>query len=789
MYVLSNIWFQKLIRHFFYSVDKVIFNFIPLIYQLLLDIVRTSILSQSALSSISHRIYELLAVFMVFKITFSLIMYVVNPDDFSDKSKGLSKLGTNVVISLSLLILTPFIFSYAYQIQTIILEDNSLATLVFGDDTSEDGKEKFTFVSAGDQIAFNTFIPFFVPNAAINELASCAILTVNNGAMFNEDCSGVDLENDGKYTDNPESMAGIADSSKNFSTDVVANYAYGVQNKSLGLVLRQDIVEANAEVTVGNNNKSTEFIIDYKYILSTIVGVIVLLLLLTFCMDVALRSIKLSFLQIIAPIPILSYIDPKSGKDGMFKKWYQLCYKTYLSLFVRLLALYFAVFIISKIDRMNDIIDGSYQTNMIVKIFVVIGALMFAKQLPKILEGLGIKLDGDGKFVLSPLKKFEDQALGGKNITGGVRGFAVGAMGALTGAGAARMISGAFRGFKSGKGWQETGKAEREMNAKMRTAIANGSSFGGRMLSRAAGTLGLPTLAEMDKRKIDDLEAQKKKIEREKIEPLNAAKEELEKRVKPLQEKKDRLKTVSGYKGKALKRAEQKIITENAKPSFSTLQSTIRSKEARIRAIEQDQSLSADRKAELLKDATDDLELTRFNAQKAYVDWNLAAEKARREGKKEFQVTDIDGSTRTFKTDTFDLDADIIGIKEDMERDLANDTTIQGINEERKSDGYEDDELFREVDSFSDISSVSDIAADESRRLEVGTHTSKASKNGHRRSKSTETISELETQQGDIDQQIRSVKSDEIEDINKQIRDIQSRDSYSAHTADDDAVK
>ena len=132
-------------------------------------------------------------------------------------------------------------------------------------------------------------------------------------------------------------------------------------------------------------------------------------------MDVALRSIKLAFLQLIAPIPILSYVDPKSGKDGLFKKWYEMCIKTFISLFVRLIALYFAVYIISRVAdmKMVDLIDGSYQTNAFVAIFIIIGALMFAKQLPKILEGLGIKLDGDGKFTLNPLRKLEKEALGG----------------------------------------------------------------------------------------------------------------------------------------------------------------------------------------------------------------------------------------------------------------------------------------------------------------------------------------------------------------------------------------
>jgi hypothetical protein len=232
-------------------------------------------------------------------------------------------------------------------------------------------------------------------------------------------------------------------------------------------------------------------------------------------MDLGVRSIKLAFLQLIAPIPIISYVDPKSGKDGLFKKWYQMCFKTYISLFVRLLALYFAVYIISMVADMQlvDIIDGSYVTNKLVAIFIIIGALMFAKQLPKILEGLGIKLDGDGKFTLNPLKKFEEGALGGKNITGMARGALAGTAGALSGAGAMRGLSGAWRGLTSGKGWKEAGKAELEMNRKMRQARLDGSSFGGRLGASLAGITGLRNESERLAVRKSELETDQKKYD------------------------------------------------------------------------------------------------------------------------------------------------------------------------------------------------------------------------------------------------------------------------------------
>lgn len=138
---------------------------------------------------------------------------------------------------------------------------------------------------------------------------------------------------------------------------------------------------------------------------------------------------------------------------------------------------------------------------------------MFAKQLPKMLEGLGIKLDGGGKFTLNPLKKFEEGALGGKNITGMARGALVGTAGMLTGAGVGAGLSGAWRGLTSGKGWKETGKATAEMNRKMRQAKLDGSTFGGRLGSRFAGSLGVPSASEHYEGRIHSIDEEIKNLD------------------------------------------------------------------------------------------------------------------------------------------------------------------------------------------------------------------------------------------------------------------------------------
>ena len=353
----------------------------------------------------------------------------------------------------------------AFSLQAKVLNDNILAKLLLGEkinpetsstdteqegtnnatssiNTEQEGTNNATIIdTAGNQMAFYVMLPFFLPNYSISSLSACTKLY--DGDQFNPDCQTA-LEG--------------AFNGKN--SQAATNYIYGVTYESLGLTFRADVAL--------ESDDNDRFYIDYKYPLSTATAVITCLLLITFCIDVGVRSVKLAFLQLVYPIPVISFMDPKSGKDGIFSKWYKMCLTTFLSLFIRLLALYFGIYVISRVGRHGivDNINGSEITNGWVKLFVIIGILMFVKQLPKLLENLGIKLDGDGKFTLNPLKRAFDEnngMFGAKGIK--KAGVAAGAAG-LAGAAAfgtnliarkgnpfsalAGAVSGARRGLTAG---------------------------------------------------------------------------------------------------------------------------------------------------------------------------------------------------------------------------------------------------------------------------------------------------------------------------------------------------
>ena len=502
--VIFVLFFEKILRRFFIGLDSVLFNFISTLYDLLMEISRTTILSQGEIARLAQRIELLLGIFMLFKLSFSLITYIVNPDDFSDKQKGFGKLIQSAVISLLMLVLVPYIFQMAFNLQTKILEGNILAKLIMGEDTGDDSYLN----SAGDDMAFDVMLPFFLPNTGLksSDLSACITIYDSNGD-FSKDC------------EDALTKTGI-------NNVTLHNYITGISERSLGLTFRTAmVIETPKDI-------DDEFIIDYKLLISTVVAVVVCLLLVTFCIDIGVRSVKLAFLQLIYPIPVISYMDPKSGKDGLFKKWYKMCFSTFLSLFVRLLALYFGIYIIYRVGQfgMYDVITGAQKTGFWLQVFIIIGVLMFVKQLPKILENMGIKLDGDGKFTLNPLKKIEEGDIGGKALKKAGIGVAAGGLAGAAAFGtnliarkgnvfsaAAGAVSGARRGLKSGLKGEKFGKAYTNSYGgamKARTSRADrkadGVGWGEMVTEKAKQTMGIHTLSEKNQSLAKEQEIRKK---------------------------------------------------------------------------------------------------------------------------------------------------------------------------------------------------------------------------------------------------------------------------------------
>lgn len=520
-------WFLGIIRGLFAAIDKVVVWLIESLYDLIFQISSVQVFDNVSLAAFANRITVILSIFMIFKLSLSFLNYIVNPDAMTDKSKGFSKLIQNIAVALVLLVSYQFLFDKAMELQQKIVDNNTIPKLIIG----SVGKN----VKNSSTISFPLFSAFVVPNNDIlyststdPNLTGCRSYSrYIEGSKPSATC---DLWGAG-YQDN------VATDNSTVGTDTNTQMDYIVEHQDTNALLDFLLRIKKGDI----------FAFDYKFIISTICGAFAALVLLSFCMDVAVRIIKLYFLRLIAPIPIISYIDPIKG-EGIFKKWLSNVGKTYADLFIRLIAIFFAIFIIQQVSvNMGNLKDfnGNPIENPLVILFIIIGALMFAKQFPKLIQDItGISLDG--KMQLNPFKKISEQAAGIKGISAVAAGTAGGLLtaggnlahrianrkddlknkGKLRTAGGffTSTLAGAASGFvhssrqaySSGKMFQGVKKGIEEANThrtEREIGRENGATAFGILKAKAQDAIGLPTDYQKSRVQIDNLQSVKKTVD------------------------------------------------------------------------------------------------------------------------------------------------------------------------------------------------------------------------------------------------------------------------------------
>lgn len=439
-------WLTDIFRWLFFQIDNIVYGLISILYELLMYLANLDLFGISSMYTgsgfvmddnnlifkFASRIYVFLGVIMLFQIAFAILQYMVNPDAFSDKGKGFGKLVTNCLVSLVLIVTVPFIFAFAYNIQSKILSSNVIGKIVLGnsvgDSTSINAANKTMSVDM-QFLVFGTF-------ASIDDdvfYGICKDGPVLGTKAMVQATGTYDPNND--YGEKEENASCLDRVQKELMMD-------GDEERSnIGYFFRTDDKDGRdfskySDIINVKDSQGT-YIIDYMFIISTIVGVVVVLLLISSCIEVAVRAIKLAFLEIIAPIPIVSYMDPrKSYSDSMLHKWIKECLSTFASLFIRLAIIYFVFFMVDAITSTilatntsatyaNGDVPSGWMA-ILVQVMIIIGLLIFANQIPKLIEGItGIKASGN--FSLNPLKTITQSPIAA-GVLGGVAGAGIGAV-------------------------------------------------------------------------------------------------------------------------------------------------------------------------------------------------------------------------------------------------------------------------------------------------------------------------------------------------------------------------
>lgn len=350
---------------------------------------------------IVNRISLIIGLFMVFRVTFAFVQYIVDPDAMLDKKKGAANIIKKIIISIVLLGSTSTLFNLAFKAQDLIIDNQIIGKIIFNS-SSSNGYDSDSLYSTpensstfGGRLSAEVFSAFYRLNPEASPKDS-----------NQEDCKTWLTNDDGNsgYSKLKEKIA---------------------QNKGA----LSGYKNSPAAICLNEQDSSDEYIVDFDAggFLALAFGIAVLYTIFIFTIQVGVRVIQLAYLQIIAPIPIIMYITPKG--DEQLKKWGQQCSTTFLDFFMRCTIIYFTILVIQNIWETGFIgkllSAGTESSNgwetMYVGVIMIIAVLTFAKKVPNLIKEIFPSLGGAAGFdyglsfkkqVVEPLKAGYNSPLG-----------------------------------------------------------------------------------------------------------------------------------------------------------------------------------------------------------------------------------------------------------------------------------------------------------------------------------------------------------------------------------------
>lgn len=373
-----------MMRVIFFFLDSIVYSLIPVVYRgifALYDIDKIIGVgnTQNLLNTAKETVYSFLAIFMFFRVAFSLITMLVDPSLIDDKSKGAKKIVLNIFICLGLIVVVPVFFRVAKNIQTRVLEEKIIERAVGGDIYSNDQN-----YNLGNELALSTWSVFLQP-------------VVDEGDAYDA-WKGVFESGNPTIWPLPVLATHL--------NDTTGGILGGLATKIAGVAA---ILRATGTVT---------YQLGYIWLISGLVGIYVVWTMIKMLIDVAYRSIKFLLLEVISPIAIISYIDPKSSEKGLFSKWLSETLKTYLSLFIRIFIFAMVSVILKQISVSSFFDEG----NILTRLFFILALVAFMKTAPKFIDnlfGTEISKGSDTKFASDLLR-------GGLGAIGGAATGAIG---------------------------------------------------------------------------------------------------------------------------------------------------------------------------------------------------------------------------------------------------------------------------------------------------------------------------------------------------------------------------
>ena len=420
---------------------KPIYCLIVYMYKIFYNIATTRFLQSEIVQEISANIYTLVSVVMLFAFSVTILSAIVNPDLLSDGKKGVKAVFKRAIIALMLIVVIPFAFDELYKIQETIMKNSLIEKIVVGIEYNCNSSDKSKCEAGG-----------------------------NGGQVIAGTLMSAVLYPDDEMAD--------ADGNVNVSVSVSEYYSKMITEdlpKYIGAVAKN--INATA-INPENANISNDEAYAFKFngLIAIVVGLVTVYILVIFAIDVAVRVFKMAFMELTAPISIVSYV---AAGDKILSSWFKELGKTYAELFVRVAAIAFYLFLVSNLSSFMEQFKNSDWT-LVLKAFLMVGMLIFAKQVPDMIGKIfGVEIKSQGGIAgrlgnMAGVGKVAQNAWKGlTNVAKATPLLAGAGIGALAGKGVDLLGRAGGKFAKTGLGQKINGNA---VVQKIKSAAGNASS-------------------------------------------------------------------------------------------------------------------------------------------------------------------------------------------------------------------------------------------------------------------------------------------------------------------------
>ena len=421
------------------TISSFLFGEIPKLYAMFYSLAAMpSIIETDQIKTIVNNIYTITSVVMLFAFATKAISGIVNPDNLWDSKKGVTGVLKRSIIALALIVAIPFGFDYFYEFQTKIISNRIIEKFILGIDISadnlltDDQNEKlekylktldssereearqstYTQILSykiGQSLAQTTLKQVLTPSESDGKCYEDTGIQVKPiktaiSTIFSVLPTGTfikvtkDIYTGTKYV---ASETGVFDLDEKLTlcgaynkaiTEDIDYMTYIIPN--INSTVGAFNIDLAGTWKLGTSNNGEHYVLHYDMagLLSVLASGAIVYMLIMFCIDSAVRLIKLTFLEITAPISIMAYIA--KGTD-MLKKWWNELLGTLISFFLRVAAISFIAIVIVNLDKYTGNLPMYYQKR--IKLFIIIATLIFAKKVPELVEKLvGVKINLQG---------------------------------------------------------------------------------------------------------------------------------------------------------------------------------------------------------------------------------------------------------------------------------------------------------------------------------------------------------------------------------------------------------